>query len=64
MKDYLMRVKQEEGVEAYLNRIRNTIACCREKWKKLPKVQWRSEHFISKVSVKCLGNERWVYQES
>jgi hypothetical protein len=38
MKAHLLKVKEEEGVEIFLNKIRNTIAGCREKWKKMPKV--------------------------
>ena len=59
-----MRVKQEEGVETYLNKIRNTIAGCREKWKKLPKVPCNHFIRIKFMRGKCLGNERRVYQES
>ena len=39
MKAHLLKVKQEEGVEVYISKIRNTIAGCREKWRKMPKVR-------------------------
>eukprot|EP00092_Neocalanus_flemingeri_P108824 GFUD01139772.1.p1 GENE.GFUD01139772.1~~GFUD01139772.1.p1 ORF type:complete len:231 (+),score=50.24 GFUD01139772.1:39-731(+) len=37
MKPSLMQIKAEQGFEAYLEGIRNTIAGCRLKWKCLPK---------------------------
>ena len=56
MKDHLMSVKQEEGVESYINKIRNTIAGCREKWKKMPKVQYHSSFnkrgFLKKIKIR------------
>ena len=39
MKDYLLKVKEEEGIESFIDKIRNSIAGCREKWKKMPKVK-------------------------
>ena len=39
MKPSLMKLKEEEGYEAYFEAIRNTIAGCRAKWKIFPKVE-------------------------
>ena len=40
MKPSLLKLKNEEGYEAYFEGIRNTIAGCRLKWKILPKVNF------------------------
>jgi len=37
MKPVLLKLKEEEGVDVFIHQIRNTIAGCREKWKKMPK---------------------------
>ena len=34
-----MKIKEEQGDEAYFESIQNTIAGCRQKWKTLPKVR-------------------------
>ena len=34
----MLKVREEEGVDIFISKIRNTIAGCREKWQKMPKV--------------------------
>jgi hypothetical protein len=39
MKPVLLNLKEEEGIDVFIYQIRNTIAGCRDKWKKMPKVR-------------------------
>ena len=63
MKDCLLKIKEEEGVESFLNKIRNCIAGCREKWKKMPKVI-NVVLFQPNFIFYNAGYERFVCKES
>ena len=48
-----MKVKEEEGVERFIHKIKNTIAGCREKWRKMPKVNKKERIFFYE--------DGWIY---
>ena len=47
MKPVLLNLKEEEGIDVFIYQIRNTIAGCRDKWKKMPKEM--KEAYIQKA---------------
>ena len=56
MKPEIMRIKEDEGYEAYFESIRNTVAGCRQKWKVLPKVNLRYD-VGANLSIFTSGNK-------